>query len=256
MNRIEPWNSSAQLPHEMDHLRFERDVEGGGGLVRDQERRIHRQRHGDRDALAHAAGESVRVVVDALLGIGDPDLAQHGDGAVPLRLAGRRVAILDVDHLGLDRHHGVQGGHGVLEDHGDPRPADVAQSRVRQPQDVRPLEANRAGADPGVAGEQPQDRGGQRGLPAAAFADHADDASRRHGEVHVPEGLHRAPRRGELDGEIADLQDGLRRDRQFRLSLGSKASRRASPRNVKPSVVTISGMPPAITSQGVSRMNW
>ena len=70
------------------------------------------------------------------------------------------------------------------------------------------------------------------------------------------EGLHRAPRRGELDGEIADLQDRLRRDRQFRLSLGSKASRRASPRNVKPSVVTISGMPPAITSQGVSRMNW
>jgi hypothetical protein len=43
--------------------------------------RVAGQRHRDHDALAHAARELVRVLVDALLGRGDADQPQHLDRA-------------------------------------------------------------------------------------------------------------------------------------------------------------------------------
>ena len=68
-----------QLDHQVEDLRLGRDVERRRRLVGDQQLRVARQRHGDDDALAHAAGELVRVVVDAPLGVGDADLAQQLD---------------------------------------------------------------------------------------------------------------------------------------------------------------------------------
>ena len=44
------------------------------------------QRHGDHDALAHAAGHLVRIVGGAALGIGDADALQRVHGDLP-RLA-------------------------------------------------------------------------------------------------------------------------------------------------------------------------
>ena len=54
-------------------------------------RGIAGQRHRDHHALAHAAGELVRIFVDALFGRGDVDAAQQLDGALArLRAASRR----------------------------------------------------------------------------------------------------------------------------------------------------------------------
>ena len=55
-----------QVAHEVEDLRLDRDVERGRRLVGDEQFRIARERHGDHDALAHAAGELVRIVVDAV----------------------------------------------------------------------------------------------------------------------------------------------------------------------------------------------
>ena len=49
-----------QPAEEVEHLRLDRDVEGGRGLVRDHQLRLEREGHGDHHALAHAAGELVR----------------------------------------------------------------------------------------------------------------------------------------------------------------------------------------------------
>ena len=51
---------------QVEDLRLHGDVEGGGGLVGEQQRGAAGQRHGDHDALAHAAGQLVRVLVEAL----------------------------------------------------------------------------------------------------------------------------------------------------------------------------------------------
>ena len=48
---------------QLEDLGLDRDVERGGRLVGDQELRLARERHGDHHALAHAAGEPVRILV-------------------------------------------------------------------------------------------------------------------------------------------------------------------------------------------------
>ena len=56
---------------QVEDLRLHGDVERGGGLVGEEQLGAARQGDGDGDALAHAAGELVRVLRDAPLGIGD-----------------------------------------------------------------------------------------------------------------------------------------------------------------------------------------
>ena len=72
-----------QLDDEFQDLRLCGDVERGGRLVRDEERRLERERDGDADALALPAGELVRIRTQQPLGIGQRDLAQQARGARP-----------------------------------------------------------------------------------------------------------------------------------------------------------------------------
>ena len=59
--------------HQLEHLRLDRDVERRRRLVGDQELGIAGERHGDHHALAHPAGELVRIGVDAARRVGDAD---------------------------------------------------------------------------------------------------------------------------------------------------------------------------------------
>ena len=63
-------------------LRLHGDVEGRRRLVGDQHVRIVGERHGDHHALALAAGELVRIGVDAPRGVGDAHQFQELDGAL------------------------------------------------------------------------------------------------------------------------------------------------------------------------------
>ena len=56
------------LVEQFEHLRLHGDVERGDRLVRHQHVGIERQRAGDRDALALAAGELVRIARDRIGG--------------------------------------------------------------------------------------------------------------------------------------------------------------------------------------------
>ena len=73
----------AEVLDELEDLSLNRHVERGGRLIGDQQVRLAQQRHGDHDALAHAAGELVRILVEALGRAGDTDLLEHVDGALP-----------------------------------------------------------------------------------------------------------------------------------------------------------------------------
>ena len=77
-----------QLAQQLEDLRLDGDVERGRRLVGDQQLGVAGERHGDHHALAHAAGELVRVVVDAPLGVRDVHELQHLDGLRERRARG------------------------------------------------------------------------------------------------------------------------------------------------------------------------
>ena len=80
---------TCKLANQVENLRLNRDVERGGRLVGDEQLRLARQRHRDHHPLAHPAGELMRIIVDAAIGVGDSDQAQRLDRA--LRVSRRAV---------------------------------------------------------------------------------------------------------------------------------------------------------------------
>ena len=88
--------SRAEALEERDDLRLDRDVERGGRLVGDQQPRLGGERERDHHALAHAAGELVRIVLVARFGRRDADLAQQASARsrASSSLIGRCVRIV------------------------------------------------------------------------------------------------------------------------------------------------------------------
>ena len=84
--------SRAELADQRQDLRLDRHVERRRRLVRDQQVGVARERHRDHHALAHAARELVRVVVDAPLRLRDADGVEQLDrAAARVRLRDRLV---------------------------------------------------------------------------------------------------------------------------------------------------------------------
>ena len=72
----------AQVAQQGQDLRLDGDVERGGRLVGDEQRRVVGERRGDHDALAHAAAKPVRRIVVARSGAGMPTSAEQRRGRV------------------------------------------------------------------------------------------------------------------------------------------------------------------------------
>ena len=99
---------------------LDRDVERGGRLVRDQQRRPGEDRQADQHPLQHAAGQLVRVGVVDTLGVVEPDLGERLQDEL---LADRLVGLVEergrLLRLGADRPHRVECVAGVLRDEPD-----------------------------------------------------------------------------------------------------------------------------------------
>jgi len=238
-----------QLLQAMDDLHFQRGVQRRGRLVGDQQGGLGHQRHRDGDPLAHATGQLVRVSAQLRFRIRNADPFEHPLRASILRAAAGGAAMLNVRHLPADGPDRVQAGHRVLEDDRDLVTAQRPHFVRRQAEKIPTLEPDRPVVDTGIRGEQPDDRGDQRGLAAAAFADDADDPAFRNHEADVPQ-------RGQaaLPGLVGHRQvlDFQHRGAHasFLRNFGSKMSRSDSPKNVNPSVTAISGRPPAMIGHG------
>ncbi len=134
-----------QLLEQLQDLRLDGDIERGGGLVGDQQVGLVGERHGDHHPLTLAAGELIGVGVEALLGLGEADLAQQLEHA---RLHGGLVeAVVQLHDLADLRADGVQRverGHRLLEDDGDLLAADVAHHGLGRLEQVVLAEADLA----------------------------------------------------------------------------------------------------------------
>ncbi len=189
-----------------------RDVERGGGFVGNDQLRLAGQRHGNHGALAHAAGELVRIGAEPALRLGDLHLAEQFAGNAERGFPWH--ALVQVDGLGnllSHRERRVHRRHRFLEDHRDPVAANRPHARRAQLEQVLAIEQDLAGFDaPRRAGDQAED--GQRGhaLPRAGLA---DDGQRLAGGDVERDLVHRrdhAAVGAKTRGQLLHLQDWLR----------------------------------------------
>lgn len=203
-----------QFAEQVEDLRLDGDVEGGGRFVGDEEFGLADEGHGDHRALAHAAGELVRVRAGLPLRVGDADAAQHVHGdreRGPLR-----HLVVDAVRLGdlvADRVEGVHRGERVLEDHGDLLAAPGPHPLLGQRVEVGAVEHDLA-ADPGAGLLEQAHQGLTRdGLAGSRLADEADGLALGEAEVHAVDGVHEPVVGGERDVQIPDLQQRFARGR-------------------------------------------
>ena len=223
---------AAEALDQRDDLRLHRDVERGGRLVGDDQFRLGADRQRDHDALAHAAGEFVRIGVDAFFRRGNADLGQQIDGA----LARRRCRQIEVgadglDDLVADPVQRVEAGQRILEDHADPLAADLAHLLRRQIVDPHARQIDLAAGDAAGRIDQPDHREAGDGFAGAGFADHAQHLALGDVERHAVDRAQRAAAGDEFDPRLRTESTGsvMRRVHRAHRSFGLSASRSQSP---------------------------
>ena len=116
---------------QLEDLGLHRHIERRGRLVGDKQRGIAGERHGDKGALTHAAGELMGITVDGHRRMGNAHGIQQFDGAPAGGALGHPVmgAQLLAD-LPADRIDGGECRHRILENHGDFAPPDGPQGAL------------------------------------------------------------------------------------------------------------------------------
>ena len=201
--------------------------------------RLAGERHRDGDALALAAGELVRIGIDALCGIGQPDAIEQGD-RFSARLRGG-IFLVTPQRLGdlmADRVHRVERRHRLLEDHADAVAAQAAIIRIREPRELASFQLDAAGDERAVR-QQSHQRQRRDRLAAAGFADEPERLAALQRKADAAHGLRRAAAGVEANAEIVDGDQrhgcGISHRHRSRASLGSSRSRKPSPSKLRPS---------------------
>jgi hypothetical protein len=176
-----------ELEEEVEDLSLDRDVQGGHGLVADDELGLQRQGPGDADALQLAAREGARSAV-----------AQSRVDAHPLQertsppaALGSVVEAMDGPGLGhdvADREAWVDRGVGVLVDELDV-PPHAAQLGPLQAEQVLPAEGDAAG----VGCDEPQQDPCQCRLARPRLTHQPVCLASFDSEIHVAHGLDLTP---------------------------------------------------------------
>jgi hypothetical protein len=221
-----------------------RHVERARRLVGDQELRMRRQADADEHALAHTPRELVGELPQPLIGIREPRILEHLDGALA-HLAARGREPVGPDgllHLEPDAVHGVERVHRVLGNETDLAPAQGLHLVALELREVATLEQHLAARDASAAGEQVDDRVRGRRLARPRFAHDGDRLARVHVEAHAAHGRHDAVLRLERDLEVLDLEQGFECAHRVALAFGSSASRTVSPSMMKASTVSDSAI--------------
>ena len=180
------------------------------------------------------------ILADDLLGVGDLDIVEHLQSLLVGFLLGHAL----VDDEGLTQllvhaEHGVQGGHGLLEDDGDGVAADGIHLLAAELGQVTALEQHLAGGDVAVGVQKLQDGHGRLGLAGAGLTDDADGLAGLQGIGNIVYCLDDALLGFEKGTKILNFKQRHDNPPYFStLDLGSMTSRRASPTILIQMVVT------------------
>jgi hypothetical protein len=194
----------AEVGEEGEDLGLDGDVEGGGGLVCNEQAGAVDDGHGDEDALALSAGKLVGIVVEAGGGIGEGD-SRHGFEDAVADLAAGEIAMVGADRFGnllADGEDGIEGGHGLLKDHGEVAAAEAADGFRGKGEEIAAVVVDGAG-DGGRGIEEAEYGEGSDGFAGSGFADEAEGFAGSDGEGEVADGFEGA----EADGEVVDGEE-------------------------------------------------
>ena len=244
---------------QLEDLGLDRDIERGRRLVRDQQARPARERHRDRRALPLAPGELMGVARHDALGVGQGDAGCLGH--CTCAGLGAREPLVDAHRLAdlpPDRADRVERGARLLEHDADLGAANRRQLAVGHADQLTSVPAHAAPGD-GVVGEQPEDSEGRQGFSRARLADQPDAGAVGHVERDA---VHHAAL-ADVDGQAGDLERHATTSGTCRIaprggckgsrpceSVGSVASRRASPSRFSPSTVKVIARPGQSTDSG------
>ena len=185
-----------------------RHVERRRRLVGDEQPWSAGQPDGDEGALPHPAGELVRVLCRAPLGVGDADEVQQLEGPRPGGLAVRDV--VDLEGLGdlvADPHQRVEVRHRVLWHQTDAGTADAPHLPLAEGEQVAAVEHDPAGGNAAVGRQEPVHRGRRGRLPRTRLAHERHGGPGRNGEGDVPDSGLVTAGRPEDDGQTLDRED-------------------------------------------------
>ena len=141
---------------QLEDLGLDGHIQGGGRLVRDEQRRRQGDRRGDEGALAQPAGELAGALPGSEGRIRDAGVGEQlehtgaSSGRSELGVQAQRVVDLPPD--GAQR---VQGDQRILQDKTDLLPADAAPSPRRKGQQRLIAQRNRVGFDVGAVPVRP-----------------------------------------------------------------------------------------------------
>ena len=197
-----------QAEQQVHDLRLRGDVEGGRGLVGDQQPRLAGQRDRDDNTLAHAARQLVRILVEAPFRGGQAHHPQQIDGSlVRLGPAEREVTLDRLGDLRADPHRRVQGPFRVLEDHRRVPAAVVPQVLFAAADELDAVEPDRAGHLGGPR-QQAQHGVGADGLARTGLADDRQRPAGLDGEADSLHGVDDAAARTELHAQVGYVEQG------------------------------------------------
>ncbi len=199
-----------QVLHQVQHLGLHRHVERADRLVGDDQLRPRDQRARDRDALALAAAEFMRVLVE--VAAAQAHRVQHLGGA--FALLGARRAMQNGQRLGYRLQHACAAGPGCRRGPGTPSGSRARARRSAsavQLLQVLAVEQHLAAGGRLQRHHQPR----QRALARPRFTDDAQAAPALQGEADAGQRLHHRARGQQLLARqaVAFVQlDGLQQD--------------------------------------------
>ncbi len=218
-----------QVVDEVEHGALHRRVEGTRRLVGDDEPGPQGDRAGDEDALAHPAGQLVRVRARDPVGVVEADALEQAPhlgvdaAAVALAVDAQHLADLPAD--GLER---VEGGRRILRDQPDLLAEQPLEPPAADARDVGAAERHPAADKRGAPGEQPDRRHRRGRLAGSGLADEGDGLAGLDGQVDAVDGDDAAAPGLVGDHEVAHLEHAHRRtprDRLIRFAERTTSSR-------------------------------
>ena len=197
-----------ELGDQVQNLFLDGHVQGGGGLVGNEQAGFAGKGHGDHHPLLHSAREFVGVLAQAALRAGNAhqmeQLLRPGPGL------GLGEIFVEQEHLGELPFHRVdraQRGEGVLKDDGDPVAPDLPQPGEGKLEQVLSLKENLPLIGDGrVIVPQAQDGLGHDALARARLAHHAHNLAGTDGQIYPVHRREKALAHPEENPQVLDFQ--------------------------------------------------